>query len=83
LKPKTLLSGVLMGLANFGSLYFLINALNELSLNNSIVFALNNTGVVLMSVIIALSLFRERISIVNKVGIALSIVTFGVLIAFL
>ncbi|MFO7864551.1 MAG: hypothetical protein R6U85_11160 [Salinivirgaceae bacterium] len=83
LKPKTLLSGVLIGLANFGSLYFLINALNELSLNNSIVFALNNTGVVLMSVIIALSLFRERVSIINKVGITLSIVTFGVLIAFL
>ncbi|HKK58426.1 MAG TPA: hypothetical protein VJ937_03035 [Salinivirga sp.] len=83
LKPKALISGTLMGLANFGSLYFLINALNELLINNSIVIALNNTGVVLTSVIIALWFFREKVTLLNKIGIMLSIITFFVLMVFL
>ncbi len=82
-KPKALISGTLLGLANFGSLYFLINALNELLINNSIVIALNNTGVVLTSVIIALAFFHERVSLINKIGILLSILTFIVLMVFL
>ncbi len=82
-KPKALISGTILGLANFGSLYFLINALNELLINNSIVIALNNTGVVLSSVIIALALFRERVSLINKIGILISILTFVVLMVFL
>lgn len=83
LQPKVLLTGLLLGVANFGSLYFLINALNQLSFNNSLVFALNNTGIVLLSIIIALSFFKERVSNINKIGIALSIVTFVVLMVFL
>lgn len=83
LKPKALISGTLLGLANFGSLFFLINALNALLINNSIVIALNNTGVVLTSVIIALWFFREKVSLLNKIGIMLSIVTFVVLMVFL
>lgn len=83
LKPKTLLSGILIGLANFGSMYFLINALNALELNNSIVIALNNTGVVLASIIAALFIFREKLSIMNKFGIVLSIATFAILMIFL
>jgi drug/metabolite transporter (DMT)-like permease len=83
LKPKTLLSGILIGLANFGSMYFLINALNALEINNSIVIALNNTGVVLASVIAALFIFREKLSLMNRFGIALSIATFAILMIFL
>ncbi|PLX15684.1 MAG: hypothetical protein C0599_16380 [Salinivirgaceae bacterium] len=83
LKPKTLISGILIGLANFGSMYFLINALNALELNNSIVIALNNTGVVLASVIAALFIFREKLSLLNRLGIGLSIATFTILMVFL
>lgn len=83
LKPKALISGTILGLANFGSLFFLINALNELLINNSIVIAINNTGVVLTSVILALTFFKERVSLLNKIGIMLSIATFVVLMLFL
>lgn len=83
LKPKVLISGTLLGLANFGSLYFLINALNALLINNSIVIALNNTGVVFTSVILGLAFFKEHVSLLNKMGILLSIVTFIVLMIFL
>ena len=83
LQPKVLITGLLLGIFNFGSLYFLINALNDLTFNNSLVFALNNMGVVLFSIIIALTFFKEKVTNLNKVGIALSIITFGVIMFFL
>lgn len=83
LSPKVLITGLLLGIFNFGSLYFLINALNDLTFNNSLVFALNNMGVVLFSIIIALTFFKEKVTNLNKVGIALSIITFGVIMFFL
>ena len=83
LQPKVLIIGLLLGVFNFGSLYFLINALNDLTFNNSLVFALNNMGVVLFSIIIALTFFKEKVTNLNKGGIALSIITFGVIMFFL
>lgn len=83
ISPKVLTTGLLLGIFNFGSLYFLINALHVLKFNSSLVFALNNMGVVLFSIIIALSFFKEKVTNLNKVGIALSIITFGIIMFFL
>jgi drug/metabolite transporter (DMT)-like permease len=68
-KPAVLLSGTLLGFANFGSLYFIISALNKSGLDSSVVFPINNIGVVLVSVIFAIILFREKLSILNMAGI--------------
>lgn len=76
LQPKVLITGIILGICNFGSLYFFINALNSLTFNNSLVIALNNMGVVLFSIIIALSFFKEKVSKLNKAGIAFTIITF-------
>ena len=83
LQPKVLITGILLGIFNFGSLYFLINALNDLTFNNSLVFALNNMGVVLFSIILALTFFKEKVTNLNKVGIALSLITFVTIMFFL
>lgn len=83
LQPKVLITGLLLGICNFGSLYFLINALNDLTFNNSLVFALNNTGIVLISIIMALGFFKEKVTRINRVGIALSIITFATIMVFL
>ena len=83
LQPKVLITGLLLGIFNFGSLYFLINALNDLTFNNSLVFALNNMGVVLFSIILALTFFKEKVTNLNKVGIALSLITFVTIMFFL
>lgn len=76
LQPKVLIIGIILGICNFGSLYFFINALNSLTFNNSLVIALNNMGVVLFSIIIALSFFKEKTTKLNKAGIAFTIITF-------
>ncbi len=71
----TLLLGFLLGAANFGSLYFIIKALNKSNLDSSLVFALNNMSVVALTTILGTLLFKERLNKINFVGIALAIIS--------
>jgi drug/metabolite transporter (DMT)-like permease len=73
-----LIGGSILGIANFGSLYFFIHALNNSKLESSIVFGLNNLGIVLCSILIGSTLFQEKLSKVNFTGIILAI--FSILI---
>lgn len=82
---KTWILGTALGLVNFGSMYFMIAALNHidiatgLQMQGSIIFGINNIGVVLFSVLFGLILFRERPTRTNWVGIALSVISIIVL----
>ncbi|HON18252.1 MAG TPA: hypothetical protein PK990_03695 [Salinivirgaceae bacterium] len=78
-KIKTVLLGLLVGILNFSSLYFFINALNAVKINNSIVISINNIGIVLLSLTIGLFWFKEKLNRINKIGIALSILLIIVL----
>ncbi|MGM0497164.1 MAG: hypothetical protein ACQESJ_04555 [Bacteroidota bacterium] len=84
MKPKTIFLGSLLGIGNFGSIYFLILALNYKinpteTLDGSIVFGLNNIGIVSLSVILGLLVFKEKLTFINWIGIALSIVAIYIL----
>ncbi len=71
---KVLLTGVILGLINFGSIYFLINALNTNIFDSSIIFGINNIGIVALSVFLGLILFKEKLSLLNWIGITLSLI---------
>ncbi|MEJ5316715.1 MAG: hypothetical protein WHS63_06885 [Tenuifilum sp.] len=84
LKFKTWLLGTLLGLANFGSMYFMVAALNHVGskgtpLEGSVLFGINNLGVVLAGTLVGLLLFGERPSKTNLSGIALSVLAFVIL----
>jgi drug/metabolite transporter (DMT)-like permease len=84
LKPRTLFLGTLLGLGNYGSIYFLILALNYRlnsgeTMDGSIVFGVNNIGIVSLSVIIGLLIFREKLTKINWLGVVLSIVAIYIL----
>ncbi len=72
--------GTMLGLVNFGSLYFIIRALNQSQLNSSLVFALNNMAVVALSALIGAFVFREKLNKINIFGIALAIVSLYILL---
>ncbi len=76
----TLAFGFLLGIVNFGSLYFIINALNKSELNSSMVFAINNMSIVALSAILGTFLFREKLNKTNIVGILLAILSLYFLI---
>lgn len=82
IKPKSisksitiaeLVGGSILGIANFGSLYFFIKALNNSKLDSSIVFGLNNICIVLFSILIGSTIFKEKLTKVNFTGIILAI----------
>lgn len=79
LNLKILITGILLGVANFGSIYFLIRALNSGVLDSSIVFAINNIGIIILTLIFALIIYSERISKLNWIGVILSFITIGLL----
>lgn len=82
LKPKSisknitiaeLIGGSTLGIANFGSLYFFIKALNNSKLDSSIVFGLNNICIVLFSILMGSTIFKEKLTKVNFMGIILAL----------
>ncbi|MFA5329952.1 MAG: hypothetical protein WC384_19300 [Prolixibacteraceae bacterium] len=77
-----LLGGTILGIANFGSLYFFILALNNSRLDSSIVFGLNNICIVLFSILTGTFIFREKLLKVNFTGIFMAIIAILILMNY-
>jgi drug/metabolite transporter (DMT)-like permease len=71
--------GIALGLVNFGSLYFLVMAFESERFDSSVVFGINNIGIVMLSVLAGMVLFREKTTKLNKAGILLAIVSILIL----
>jgi drug/metabolite transporter (DMT)-like permease len=76
---RALLWGALLGGVNFGSIYFLVKTLNYIhpehgTIDSSVVFGINNIGIVAFSVILGMLIFREKLSMINKAGIMICII---------
>jgi drug/metabolite transporter (DMT)-like permease len=74
LKINVLYWGIPLGILNYGSLYFLLKALKSENIESSVVYSLNNVGIVLLSALLSVLIFSEKLSNINKIGIALSVV---------
>lgn len=57
-EPKNLLFGILLGVPNFFSIYFLFKSLAS-PLNVSLIFAINNIGIVVLSSVLAIILLKS------------------------
>lgn len=73
-------AGILLGICNFGSIFFLVNALNSNVFDSSIVFGINSIGIVGISIFSAFIFFKERLSVLNWVGVSLSIAAISIFI---
>ena len=79
-KANTLLYGLALGLVNFASLYFFILALEKSNIDSSIVYGINNVGIISVSVLAALLLFREKLKWWNWIGLGLAVIAILVLV---
>jgi drug/metabolite transporter (DMT)-like permease len=75
LKWKDVAFGVILGIPNYGSIYFLIKALETVSLPSARIFPINNIGIVLLSLAVGIAFFRERLSGIQWLGIIGSIIS--------
>ena len=71
--------GLALGLVNFGSIYFLVMALKSDGMESSVLFPLNNIGVVVLSTLMSVLFFREEVSRSNVFGLILSVMALMVL----
>lgn len=78
-KP-TLLFGVLLGMVNFGSLFFMLNALGKSRLDSSLVFTLNNMLIVISSALAGKFFFKEQLSFINFAGFILALLSLVILL---
>jgi len=69
INPVSAASGVVLGLANLGTVYFVLKALAQPNWESSVVFPLNNFGIVMASTLTAVALFGERPSTATKLSL--------------
>lgn len=70
---KNVLGGIALGIPNYFSIYFLVLALRSGIFESSGIFTLNNVSIVMVSTLLGVILFKEKILTKNWIGIALSI----------
>jgi len=67
--------GIGLGAFNFGNILFYMKAHRAMPENPSIVFSAMNIGVIALGAIVGLFAFKEKLSLLNKIGILLAIVS--------
>ncbi|MEN9448584.1 MAG: hypothetical protein RJA25_1874 [Bacteroidota bacterium] len=72
---KNLLGGIVLGVPNYGSLYFLLQALKHSNFAPSILFPINNLGIVALSAIVGLVIFKEHFTKRKIIGFVLAIIS--------
>jgi drug/metabolite transporter (DMT)-like permease len=72
LETKSIIGGFALGIPNYFSIHFLLMALDLPNLESTVVFPVNNTGIVLLSTLLAIVLFSEKLSKLNWAGVFLA-----------
>jgi drug/metabolite transporter (DMT)-like permease len=67
LKWKNILAGIILGIPNYFSIYFLIMAIRE-PMDDSITYALNNVGIVMASFALGIVFFNESVTRLKLIG---------------
>jgi uncharacterized membrane protein len=76
---KNILASITLGVPNFLSFYFLILALTAYGNSGAFVYPLYNIGVILGSALVAFIFFKEKLTMLNKIGLLLAIVAIGLI----
>jgi len=70
---RSFLGGVSLGIPNYFSLFFLLLALQVFENNGALVFPVSNLGVILMTTLFSFGLFKEKLFLVNWIGLFFAI----------
>lgn len=71
---KSLVSGLILGIVNYGSIYFLLKALDNELFESSTLFTVNHVGIMMFSTLLGLLVFREKLSLKNWLGLGLAVI---------
>ncbi|MER2996300.1 hypothetical protein [Pontibacter populi] len=70
---KSIAAGILLGIPNYFSIYFLIEALSAFGNDGAFLYPVNNIGIILAGALGAVLFFGEKLTKVNLVGLAMAV----------
>jgi drug/metabolite transporter (DMT)-like permease len=70
---KSLITGLILGIPNFFSMFLVMKSLESNFLNASTFFPVNNMSIVVLGTFISIVAFKEKLSKLNALGIFLSV----------
>ena len=73
LEWKSLIGGIYLGIPNYFAVYLVLKALTVFQNNGAVFFPIYNVGIILLSSLAAIIIFRERLSKINFLGLGLSV----------
>jgi drug/metabolite transporter (DMT)-like permease len=74
--------GIILGIPNYFSIYLLVNSYNTLDLDPHQILSIANVGVVIITAILGLSLFKEKFTVQKTIGLILCLTALGFSIGF-
>ena len=75
LEFKNIIAGIVLGIPNYFSIYFLVKALRSNLLDSSGIFTINNVAIVIISTLLGIVFFKEQLSLKNWIGIILAVIS--------
>lgn len=79
ISKTTYVHGAALGVVNFASLLFILLSLSLPNFESSVIFPINNVGVVMSSSLFAFLLFKEQLTAKALIGVGLSIAAIALL----
>ena len=74
LTRQNIVGGIILGIPNYFSIFFLLKSLQSDFFTTSQVYPLNNIGIVVLSTVLSVLIFKEHLTKKNIVGILMAIV---------
>jgi drug/metabolite transporter (DMT)-like permease len=74
-KLKNIIGGIVLGIPNYFSIYFIFKSLDTKVLDSAQLFPILNLSNVALSAILAWVVFKEKLSLINIFGICLAIIS--------
>lgn len=71
---KEIIAGFLLGLPNFASIFSILKALQLSGLEHSVLWPINNVGIIVFSSLYSVLFFKEKLQTINIVGILAAVV---------
>lgn len=78
--PKAVIAGVLLGLFNYASLYFILSAIARSGFAASSLFPMMNIGVILFGTVASIAIFQERLRNVQLAGIVCGVLAMALIL---
>jgi drug/metabolite transporter (DMT)-like permease len=76
---RDLLGGIALGVPNFGSIYFLLEALDKSGMASAAIYPINNVSIVGLSAVTGVLLYREKLSALNVIGLIAAILAIALI----